>query len=60
MRYTRQMMKPGDTFILIRTGEIYTVSTLGGLLFNKSRKKWTSLHANCQVQPIAKVQVEKK
>lgn len=60
MRYTRQMMKPGDSFILIRTGEVYTVSTLGGLLFNETRKKWTSLHANCQVQPITKVQGEKK
>jgi hypothetical protein len=48
------MMKPGDSFILIRTGEVYTVSKLGGLLYNENRKKWTSLHGNSQVQPITK------
>jgi hypothetical protein len=53
-------MKPGDSFILIRTGEVYTVSKLGGLLYNENRKKWTTLHGNCQVQPITKVKKEKK
>ncbi len=54
MIYTRQMMKPGESFILIRTGEVYTVAPLGGLVFNEGRKKWTSLHGNCHVQPITK------
>jgi hypothetical protein len=48
------MMKPNESFILIRTGEVYTVAPLGGLVFNENRKKWTNLHGNCHVQPIKK------
>ena len=54
MIYTRHMMKPGESFILIRTGDVYTVSPLGGLVFNESKKKWTKLNGNCHVQPITK------
>jgi hypothetical protein len=55
MIYTRQMMKPGESFVLIRTNEIYTVGPYeGSLVFNETRKKWTNLHRNCHVMPIKK------
>ena len=55
MIYTRQMMKPGESFVLIRTNEIFTVGPwAGSVVFNETRKKWTKLHGNCHVMPIKK------
>lgn len=53
MIYTRGMMKPGEKFVLIRTGEVYTVG-INGWLINETRKTFSTLHSNCHVRPIKK------
>jgi hypothetical protein len=51
MKYTRQMMKPGERFVLLRTGERYVVDD-NGALFNESKNRSAKLHGNCEVEPI--------
>ena len=53
VRYTRQMMKPGDRFVLVRTGDRYRVDE-DGILFNEDRQRQARLHGNCWVKPIVR------
>jgi hypothetical protein len=45
------MMKPGERFVLLRTGERYVVDD-NGALFNESANRSARLHGNCWVKPI--------
>jgi hypothetical protein len=45
------MMKPGERFVLLRTGERYVVDG-NGAIFNESRNRPAKLHGNCEVEPI--------
>ena len=45
------MMKPGERFVLLRTGERYVVDD-NGALFNESANRSARLHGNCWVKPL--------
>ena len=44
-------MKPGDRFILVRTGQIYSIKD-NGFIWNETEQRPSKLHKNCQVEPI--------
>lgn len=45
------VMKPGDKFILTRTGQIYSIKE-NGAVWNETEQRAARLHKNCQVEPL--------
>lgn len=44
-------LRPGDKFILTRTGQVYSIN-LNGSYWNETEKRLARLHKNCQVQKL--------
>jgi hypothetical protein len=50
-RQSLSRMKPGDRFVLVRTGEIYRIKN-DGSQWNETRQRLARLHKNSQVRLI--------
>jgi len=49
-------MRPGEKFILVRTGQIYSIKDSGSV-WNETENRPSRLHKNCQVEPLYTVPV---
>ena len=44
-------MRPGNKFILVRTGQVYSIKD-NGSIWNETENRPSRLHKNCQVEPL--------